>query len=129
MEDGKEVVCTFLMNVKVPPLTHREVYTTMPGYVEPIGVGPNVKAPPKGKKIKLLSALNQAWGYEDGACNVYVDGKLVSKAHLKGEKEPEEMVEAHRRVHRPDILTLVVVLYKDGTRSYEIYEKDAQDDT
>lgn len=63
----------------------------------------------------LAKKLNMAWGFEDGSCNVFVDGRYVEKGPY-----PEGFTEAHRRLYQASSLTLRVSVFKDGSKTFEI---------
>ena len=67
----------------------------------------------------LRHRLNQMWGFEDGACNqVASNGVLTDKP---GSDDPR-FVEAHHALTRSRQIVVVVTVYKDGAKTFELLQ-------
>lgn len=62
-----------------------------------------------------MRQFNKAWGFEDGECNVEVDGKYQDKPGVT-----EEFREAHYRIAAGDRLAILVSIHKSGRKSFSI---------
>ena len=65
-----------------------------------------------------VKKFNASWGFEDGSCNEFVDGRYVAR-----EPYPEGFEEAHRQLYRASQVTVEVSVYQDGTKSFRIIER------
>jgi hypothetical protein len=87
------------------PVAKYKVAVTIPG-VNSVLYGQQNEA--------FLKKFNKAWGFQDGACNEYVNGKLVGKdAHKSFE-------DAHWKIQKSSEVIIEVSVYKDGSKSYTI---------
>lgn len=83
-----------------------------------------VPGPSGEETTEAQIALNVAWGFGDGACNVLdpSSGKLVGKF---GADNHIEFTSAHHNLHRSEQVFIVVYVHKDGTKTHEIEEPNS----
>ena len=77
----------------------------------------SIGGPPPHKTREANEALNRAWGFADGNCNIIdAQGTIVGKP----EADDPAFIEANYAMNRYTQLTIEVSLHKNGEKSYRL---------
>jgi hypothetical protein len=64
-----------------------------------------------------IREFNEAWGFENGACNEYRDGELVGKEY------PDGFEDANAKLWQASRVAIEVSVFKDGSKRFLVVEE------